>query len=159
MYIRKIDYFFPSPIRIPAYFILLLGVFSIFINNTTGTIITLFCLLIISGHEGVMIDSKKNRMKFFWSFFFLRFGKWEVLPKFAAVVILPEKTKYIGTSFSLRTTELVESKFGVRLYYPNSNDYILAGKGKLEKIRSDAATLSEIFKVGVEDQSNAKVKW
>ena len=158
MYIRKIDDFFPSPVKVPTYVILLISIYVLFQNYLVGLIIIFFCLMIITAHEGIAIDRDNNRMKIFWSVLFIRVGKWEPLPEFGRILLVPEKTKYKGFSLSARTTEYSVNRYGVRLYYPDSNDYILAAKNKLEKAKNDAKIISGIINKKYEDYSDVKIE-
>ena len=158
MYTRKIEDFFPSPVKIPTYIILLIGIYVLFQNYIVGLLIIFFCLLVVTAHEGISIDQEKKRMKIFWSVLFIRVGNWEPLPKIGRILLVPEKTKYKGFSLSARTTEYSVKRFGVRLYYPDSNDYILAAKNKLDKAKHNAEILSNIFDKKYEDYSDVKIE-
>ncbi|MGK7395505.1 MAG: hypothetical protein ACNS62_13090 [Candidatus Cyclobacteriaceae bacterium M3_2C_046] len=157
MYKRIVESFFPNPVKYPTYFILVVGIFVIFTSYAIGLGIVAVCLAIITANEGIMIDFEKGRFKSYWSVMLIRVGKWEPIPKFGRLLLVPELTQFTGTSFSLRTTEYTKKETGVRLYYLHSNDYILASKGKIEKTRKDAEFLAQKLKLKLEDYSAVKI--
>ena len=153
MYSRKIERFFPKPVIIVAYALAIGGIVVIFFEWVIAVFILAISLFAITGHEGIIIDKTRHTFKIYYSILFIKFGSWESIPKFARLMIVPERLSY--KKFSLISNDdITEKSFSVRLYYPSS-DYIIASRGDLNKVKEDARFLSELLKLKAEDFSDA----
>lgn len=157
MYSRKIENFFPKPVIIPAYFLAVAGIVLIFFEWIIAIFIIALALFIITGHEGIIIDERNKKFKVYYSIYFLKLGSWEAIPEFNRLLLVPEQTQYKGISFT-SSRSITEDKFGVRLYYPNSSDYILASKGDKVKAKEDAQFLAKTLNMKMEDYSEVKLE-
>jgi hypothetical protein len=155
MYIRKIEKFFPSPVTIPAYVMAIAGIVLIFFEWMIAIFVLALAFFIISGNEGIVIDEKNKKFKVYYSVYFIKFGSWEPLPNFGRLLLVPEQLKYKGNIFSKKS--LTDEKFGVRLFYANSSDYLLAAKGELEPTKKDAEFLSKMLNLKIEDYSHVNI--
>jgi len=156
MYSRKIEKFFPTPVTIPAYVMAIAGIVLIFFEWMIAIFVLALALFLITGNEGIIIDEKNKRFKVYYSIYFIKFGSWETLPNFGRLLLVPEQLKYKGNLFSKKS--LTENKFGVRLFYANSSDYILASKGELAPTKKDAEFLSKMLNLKIEDYSHVDIE-
>lgn len=157
MYSRKIEKFFPKPVTIPAYFFAIAGIVLIFFEWIIAVFVIAMAIFMITGHEGVIIDKENKRFKIYYSIFFIKFGSWESLPDFSRLLLVPEQTQYKSFSFTSKRS-FTENKFGVRLYYPNSSDYIIASKTEKSKAKEDAEFLAKLLDMKLEDYSDVKLE-
>ncbi|MFW5760929.1 MAG: hypothetical protein ACOCXH_08130 [Cyclobacteriaceae bacterium] len=157
MYSRKIENFFPRPVIIPAYFLAIAGIVLIFFEWIIAIFLVATALFIISGHEGIIIDGNNKKFKIYYSIFFIKFGSWDQLPGFNRLLLVPEQTQIKTFSFTSNKS-ITENKFGVRLYYPDSSDYILASKTEKSKAKEDAEFLAKMLGLKLEDFSHVKLE-
>jgi len=142
-YSQKTQDFFPRPVVWLGWILIAGSVTIAFFNGIIGSLFGILSLLVVTGREGLMIDGKRKKLKYYWGIFGLKFGGWEELPQFSRISIS-------GKIFVKKGKKIASGKeFEVKLWFKEFNDYVLACSGNYTKCNEKAAELAKLLKIKV----------
>lgn len=149
VYSQKTQDFFPRQI-IWFGWVFIAGSLIVALSNwVVGSLFASLSLLVISGREGITINFRKRKIKYYWGVLGLKFGSFEDLPEFGRITLSPrihlKKGRKIASS----------SEFEVRLWYKEVQDYALAYVGKHAECIKKGRFLSKKLRVPMADLSKS----
>ncbi|HEX9648960.1 MAG TPA: hypothetical protein VGA21_00250 [Cyclobacteriaceae bacterium] len=151
-YSQKTNDFFPRQIIWLGWAFIAGSAAIAYSNWVIGLLFGSLSLLLISGREGIIINFQRKRIKYYWGILGLKFGTYEDLPKFGRVTVSPQINLIKGRK------EASRSKFEVRLWFREFNDYVLAFTGNHPTSSEKARILSKNLRIQFVDVSKSNGK-
>ena len=151
-YSQKTNDFFPRQIIWLGWAFIAGSAIIAYSNWVIGVLFGSLSLLVISVREGIIINFQKKRIKYYWGVLGLKFGNYEDLPKFNRVTVSPQIKQVKGRK------EASRSRFEVRLWFREFNDYIIAFTGNHLASAEKARLLSKSLRIQFVDVSKSNGK-
>ena len=150
-YRRKIKTI-PMPLRVPAFGVLLFGLYACTQNLAVGLLFVVVAAITLTTHEGIEIDFSGKRIRIYTGVTGIRFGSWHGLPDVDRLTLVPvRKTYTVYGSRTGKSTDYRQQTFEVHLYPQGSRDHYVVSAGKRDAAKADASLLSEQLLVLHED--------
>jgi hypothetical protein len=150
-YRRKIKTI-PMPLRIPAFGVLLFGLYACTQNLPVGLLFVAVATVVLTFHDGVEIDFANKRIRQYSGMAGGRFGSWEALPAADRLTLVPvRKTYTVYGSRTGKSADYRQQTFEVHLYPQGSPDHYVVSAGTYEAAKTDAEFLSGQLQVVSED--------
>lgn len=136
--------------RLPANFIflgvflLIVGVWRVLVSDWFGIILLVISFLCLFIRWGILIDTKKRRLKEYVSFLWIKKGNWKEIAKINHLEIstIHQTQNLSVASISRSDTEIVYKLFAV---LPNENIEIIRGKKDyINKVESEISAELQI---------------
>ena len=142
---NKIEKYFPSAMGFVGYFLILLGVFAIYIMSFIPGFIMLFLGLNISfAMTGIQIDPQTRKLRSYYGLFGLRLGKWISLDDYKYLTVMHNRESTSTYSRSNRDITTTEMWFDVCLLNENHREKLTVKRLKTtEEAVKEVKRLSE----------------
>jgi hypothetical protein len=113
-----------------------------------GLVIFLISVFIISGYYGIEINFEESRYRSYLSFiYFLKFGKWKILPEIKKITLIPEK-RFV--SKHLLKNNIYSETFLIKLVIEDKDESIIISRGLYGELLIEAEELSKQINVPLE---------
>ena len=149
VYSEKTQDFFPTQIIWFGWAFVAGSLVIAYTNWVIGALFGSLSLLVVSGREGLMIDFRKKKLKYYWGVLGLKFGKFEDLPAFGRLTVSPKINLIRGKKMASKR------KFELRLWYKDVQDFTLAFTGKHADCIEKGRFLSKNLRIPMADLSKS----